>query len=67
MARKAGVRALSFDGLSFELFEDKRVLNKRAVKLSAIHGDDKPMTSPPLAPTLDEINAYIYTDTEVSQ
>lgn len=67
-ARKAGIRAFSYGGVSFEFFPEAALKN-RAVSLKSVHGsqEEEKTKEIPRDPTYEEIQEYINSTTEVSQ
>lgn len=60
-AKGARVKSISFDGLTFELFERGR-RKKRLPKVPP--QPDQKIPQAPKLPTLDDINKYIYENPE---
>ena len=65
VARRSGVKALKVNGLEIE-FKDEIILTRdRKPKLVGKPAEpDKTIPAPPPLPTLDDINRFIYEDTE---
>lgn len=69
-ARKAGVKSMSFNGLAVEFKDEIIIQHPRKPRLATKDGKataaspEKAIPAPAPLPTLDEINQYIYGQSE---